>query len=330
MTKRKSTKPKLQATASAKAEVVAKATYQRKHSTTEVIPPDVTRAKAGAWLDFISPITEWAGLKGDELRSKRALFRVQQEETLLRVAEAVRKRIDGKQIKPVPPKILVPALEKASLEDPSDDAMIQRWAELLASASQDVAIQPRFVGILGELAGRQAACLETIAFNNYEKYEYPASDLDNCHFFFGEHEYRRIVKDRIFGLWDSHPDFDKVINRLAAQLNRPGVFPEVIMFHVQEPNKSYNYDPAIPGGRQRRESDLAILESLGLVRRVGIELDIELQSPNAGPIWVAVYYYHLTRLGVELCEVCSRKQIDKLKEIDLSSRASGVRRGSYD
>jgi hypothetical protein len=48
----------------AEAKVEAVASFQRKKHVTEVIPPDVTRAKAGAWLDLISPVTEWAGLKG--------------------------------------------------------------------------------------------------------------------------------------------------------------------------------------------------------------------------------------------------------------------------
>jgi hypothetical protein len=57
--------------ASVKLEATAKASYVRKKKIMEVVPPDVTRAKTGAWLDLISPLTEWAGLKGDELRFKR-------------------------------------------------------------------------------------------------------------------------------------------------------------------------------------------------------------------------------------------------------------------
>jgi hypothetical protein len=59
MARKKASIVGVRAEAITKAELVAKATYQRKHSTTEVVPPDVTRAKAGAWLDLISPITEW-------------------------------------------------------------------------------------------------------------------------------------------------------------------------------------------------------------------------------------------------------------------------------
>jgi hypothetical protein len=93
--------------ASAKIEASAKAIIQRKKVITEVIPPDVTRAKAGAWLTLISPITEWAGLKGDALRHKREQLRIQQEITLQRIAIELSKKIGNRTVvRPVPTKIL--------------------------------------------------------------------------------------------------------------------------------------------------------------------------------------------------------------------------------
>src|SRR5580704_17210450 len=134
MGKSKSASSGISARATAKVEAVAKATYQRKKTTTEVVPPDVTRAKAGAWLTLLSPITEWAGLKGDALKFRRRLLRIQQEETLLRIAQSVRAKLADAHIsRPIPRKILVPALEKPSLEDATDDVMVDRWANLLSS-----------------------------------------------------------------------------------------------------------------------------------------------------------------------------------------------------
>jgi len=92
MAKKKAVPP-IKAEATAKAELAVKAIYQRKHSTTEVIPPDVTRAKAGAWLDIISPITEWAGLKGDELHFKRQQLRIQREAALEQLAVLVDRKM---------------------------------------------------------------------------------------------------------------------------------------------------------------------------------------------------------------------------------------------
>ncbi len=154
MTKKKSAKPSLKTEATAKAELVAKATYQRKHSTTEVIPADVTRAKAGAWLDLISPITAWAGLKGDQLQYKRELLRIQQEAVLYKIAQSAKRKLVEQNIDvvPIPTKFLVPFLERASLEDESSD-LCDRWSDLLVSAATEYdPSMIRFSAILGKSA----------------------------------------------------------------------------------------------------------------------------------------------------------------------------------
>src|SRR5262249_23731203 len=108
---------RIKATAKIEAVARATATYQHKKTVTEVIPPDVSRAKAHRWLDLISPITEWAGLRGDALRFQRDQLRIRQEASLERLAASIRDRMQGQHVlHPLPPKILVPALEGASLE----------------------------------------------------------------------------------------------------------------------------------------------------------------------------------------------------------------------
>lgn len=252
------------------------------------------------------------------------LFRVQQEDTLLRVAEAVRARVLGKEIGPVPIKILVPALEKASLEEPSDGAMIQRWAELLASASQGVAVQPRFVSVLGELAGSQAECLEVVAFNNFKKYNFPGSEFSGASYDFAEHAYRRTVESQISRFLERGSGAEDLVDRVASNLNRPGVFPELIMVHVRETKDWYDYDTVQRTG-VRRESDLAILESVGLIRRAAIEFVSVLESSADELVDISIYYYHLTQLGVDFCEICSRQAITEMEKIDKASRAKGLK-----
>lgn len=157
MAKQEKTRISAEAKAIAKIEASAKAIIQHKKTVTEVIPPDVTRAKAGAWLTLISPITEWAGLRGDALRHKRDQLRIQQEITLQRNAFELSKKIKNRTVvRPVPTKILVPLLEKAALEESSDRTMIELWANLLASACGENSVSPRFVSIVSELNSRQA------------------------------------------------------------------------------------------------------------------------------------------------------------------------------
>src|SRR4051812_36499349 len=80
-----------------------------------------------ALTDAIRPFTEARGLKADQIR-------LQREEVLIEVARRARKRlqIEGITPQPITTKTLVPLLEKASLEEPDDEEMIERWAQLLA------------------------------------------------------------------------------------------------------------------------------------------------------------------------------------------------------
>jgi hypothetical protein len=152
--------PRAQATA--KVEAVARASFEHKKSVTEVIPPDVTRAKAGRWLDLISPMTEWAGLRGDALRYQRTQLRIQQEVALEHLAESMRHKMSGRRVEhPLPPKILVPALEAASLESPASP-LIDWWADLLVSGATRDPVPPYLVEVMQKIGSREAAFLERL------------------------------------------------------------------------------------------------------------------------------------------------------------------------
>jgi hypothetical protein len=318
MGRKKATAPKIKAEAIAKAEFIAKATYQRKHSTTAVVPPDVTRAKAGAWLNLISPITEWAGLKGDALNFKRRLLRIQQEETLLRVAQEVQAKLAGENIlHHVRRKILVPALEKASLEDVDDDVMIDRRANLLASAAIDVKVQPRFIGILEEMTGQQAECLERIAFNRYSEFNYPAPIFGDSFTDFAEYNIRDRFIPRIQKVLTSEKHVGAAFAEIEHVFRRPGVLLRFSTISDRAGNSWEGYD-FVADTKIHDESDLSILESLGLTRYVALEFDVR-RGQKMRPFEVSVYYQHLTSLGVKFCEVCSKPRVDELYLINETS-----------
>jgi hypothetical protein len=314
----------VKAEATAKAEVVAKATYQsilRRRS----FPPDVTRVKAGAWLDLISPITEWVDLKGDALNFQRRLLRVQQEETLLRVAQSVQAKMAEATIsQPVPRKILVPALEKASLEEPNDSAMIDRWASLLASAAQTVRVQPRFVGILEEMTGQQAECLERLAFNRYKDFYFPSTIFGDSFLEFAEYNMREVFKFEIRKVLTDESAVDVTFERIQSAFNRPGVALETALIGNSEGELWERCDSIVRTGL-REDTDLSILESLGLIRFVVLKEDILLKR-KALKCEVSAYYHYLTKFGVEFCEVVSRSRLNELEIINLASAEKGIER----
>jgi hypothetical protein len=137
-----------------------KVTIEHKKSVTEIIPEDVTRAKYSRWLDVISPVTEWCGLRGDELRHKRDLLRLEREAALYEVAVKLKPKLEGKTITAIPAKTLIPVLERASLEEPGSE-FIEKWANLLASAAIEPGDDASTCGaILAELGHNEAALLD--------------------------------------------------------------------------------------------------------------------------------------------------------------------------
>lgn len=125
-----------------------------------VIPEESTGRLIDALTDIIRPFTESRGLRADQIR-------LQREEVALEIARraAARLKMEGSS-RAVPNKILVPLLEKASLEEISDDFMVDRWANLLASSSSEQNVQPRFVSILAEMTTPQAVLLELVKSNS--------------------------------------------------------------------------------------------------------------------------------------------------------------------
>jgi len=112
-----------------------------------------------ALTDAIRPFTEARGLKAD-------VIRLQREDVLIEIAKRARARltIEGAEIHPIPIKTLVPLLEKASLENPDDDAMIERWATLLATEASNPGENRRwYIDTLASIDSWQAQLLETIA-----------------------------------------------------------------------------------------------------------------------------------------------------------------------
>jgi hypothetical protein len=315
MAKKRSTKPSIKAEATAKAELTAKATYQRKHTTTEIVPPDVTRAKAGAWLDLISPITEWAGLKGDELRNKRALLRIQQEETLLRIAKSVRKRLGDKRVvKAVPTKVLIPSIESASLEDPTDDVMIEIWSNLLSSAASGAEVEPKYVAILKELSGRQANMLRDLATYKADKFEFPYEqfidseyDLEFSNFIDTFHE--RFPPSKVASLSD--------LNEFLEQhINAPGSV--IDLAYVDYSNgirEALEISGTAHEGIFEDRQSLSICLTLGLIARENDSIVGEFRTrQRSGPGALKLSYYHLTLLGATLIELCDPGALVTLKK----------------
>jgi len=94
------------------------------------------------------------GYVGTVLRMKLGLSMMQKASKMLSEA--------GIDPKPVAPKLFLPILEHASLED--DDYLQERWAALLANgvSPEDCVVSPSFPDILNQMSPREARLLDAI------------------------------------------------------------------------------------------------------------------------------------------------------------------------
>ena len=143
------------------------------------IKAEVPKQSAGrlvdALTDIFRPFTEARGLKADQIR-------LQREDVLFEIAKKARARavLEEVELHPVPTKLLVPFIEKASLEDLDKD-MQDRWAALLLSASKEYhARHLTFVDILTRLSSDELRLLEEICFSfkGFPETYYPGGHMD--------------------------------------------------------------------------------------------------------------------------------------------------------
>jgi len=105
---------------------------------------------------FLKPPVKELGLTlADAVR----IFRIKTVGLVLTRAKA---KLDAAklEINPVPAKVLIPMLEACSLEQEKD--MIDRWANLLATAASANSIPPVFVQVLSSLSPAEARLLDSL------------------------------------------------------------------------------------------------------------------------------------------------------------------------
>jgi hypothetical protein len=224
-----------------------------------------------------------------------AQIRLQRADVAIEIAKRARATlaIENMEAGPVPNKILIPLIEKASNEASDDTFMIDRWAHLLATASTSNDVEPRFVGIFGELNGRQAKALEDIAKNYWEHFEYPITLLEDADSDVNEVFVRKDL-DAFFAGKKSSPAVDKIYDAFHNWLNRPGaVVVDIIVFDKDGEMYSYKLEPGLGAGVSgSTDLDLEILASLGLLKRVDFFYNSKFEHE------IRVFYYHMTELGV--------------------------------
>lgn len=277
-----------------KVDIGAKASFEAKVSTE--IPSASSGRLLDALTDIIRPFSEGRGLRADQLR-------LQREEVLIKVARLARQRIDveNRVIEPIPTKTLIPLLEKASLENVDDDYMIERWANLMASATNKQKVNPKFVGILSDLTTEQAKLLEEIFF----KPALEDKSLDGIICDLDEHHLKGFFDEK---LSTQINPMQSLLDSLKYLLSTRGYELEQISMSSKGrrpiyPDKTYYI-------KMDHATDLQILLSLNLLEKKRFTHTLSKYD-------YSVSYYQITALGLALLRLCIPQVNSIFEEIEL-------------
>lgn len=254
--------PKLGASAEAKLII------ERKKITTETIPEDVSRAKASSWLDLISPLTEWAGLRGDQLRHKRELLRVHQDNVLYDIVLQARSKIRAIDHAgaATPTKFLIPFIEKASIEGPEPELQ-DLWASLLASSYEDY--KPEYIhfcNIISQMSLSQARALKSIIGDvNHHQLEIA---MDNINIWYNASVANISIAEQLEKI-SGECSAEKIVNSVLELLDHTGI--AIVNIMVELPDGSMlTGDVRENEYKDEFEVDYNILEAIGLIERVHV------------------------------------------------------------
>jgi Abortive infection alpha len=252
------------------------------------VKTEVPSATAGRFVDAITDIIRpWSEIRG--LRAD--LIRVHREEVGLEIARraAARIELETSGLRPIPLKILVPLLEKGSQEEADDDFMIDMWANLLASAASSTEVQPRFVGIIGELNGHQARLLQFIALKKGEHVE---------------DYYQEAVLRWLTDELANQPGPEELGDKIDELFKAGGV--HLALCFVFAPGLEHGFrtwSSEIDGRTEREvEIDLEVLASLGLLQRESV------REVGVGQIEnVSISYYCVTSFAQDFLDVVTQE-----------------------
>jgi len=258
------------------------------------IPASASGNLINALTDLIRPISERRGLRADMLR-------LQREEVLIEIAKRARARLEIERapIEPIPNKFLIPFLEKASLEDPDDEFMIEMWSQLLAgAATRKAARNNRFVSIMEELNGRQANLLRSIITGGYSAGSIRLSQIHDGMFYVNQSG----IKNTIESL-DSFSNLTEFGTELLKTLHVVGVAVEVVQVTDAASNEADDFVPDNRIYSDDKQLDFEILESLFLLKKIELK-DID-KVHNSYRYKIDAFYYICTYLSLELFSACN-------------------------
>lgn len=249
-------------------------------------------------VDIIRPFSEARALRADHLR-------LQREDVFYEITQRAKNRLqlENKPIRPIPIKTIVPLLEKASLEDPNSE-LIDWWAHLLASSSQDQGLQhPVYSDALSKITSAEAAYLERMAqSSNAAVVSFQEADIERL---FYNHVVAKFSESEPNIPEDGYRDI--AIN-LFEEFRKDAESNACVIFSLLFPAGGVKfsrdlYEEFRPYGRSYQDiTDVLRAVSLAKVNF----LNIPVPSPYVGEFSCSIEVFTLTSLGRNMLRACKK------------------------
>lgn len=249
-------------------------------------------------VDLFSPVTEFAGAVGDQVRIYRELSTLK---TLQRAKEIADKNNITLTAPPI--KFLVPFIENSSLEDDADEIMREMWAKLLVASSSDFKQEHnRFIRMLNELSPKEAKLIHYICNNSNDEmkahYDDVEGDWSDSSVYIAV---RKLLKKSDKNDFRTI-DYEKFYSDLKQKLEYPGSIINFLWVVTGRKNQ-YPYDELFSSPRSEFDDlwdyvPISLLLSLGLI---GKFVSPEYWFDDVG---IEVHAYYVTPLGGSFYKAC--------------------------
>jgi hypothetical protein len=266
------------------------------------IKTEVPRESSGrlvdALTDLIRPFSESRGLKADRLRLER-------EEVLYEIARRAKERIELEQsdVRPLSNKFLVPLLEKASLEDPSDEKLIQMWSNLLATAlTSKVELLGQYVNIIANLTGTQARIFDDVVSRSLST---DGILLKTGHFVDQYYYLNQTGLPGTLGSLLKMRSLEKFARKLMEEVDGIGVAIDTMNVY---PKGDSTGGISLSGQKDGPYRDSLFFDFENLCR-VGLLERVEIKQLLLGNFDLDIFYYVVTPVGIDLFACCNPTKI---------------------
>jgi hypothetical protein len=217
------------------------------------------------------------------------------------IAQEARSAIEeqGAEVNAVPAKALVPLLERASLEEPDDEALTKAWGALLASASMDY--DPEVIGfsrILSELSPRECAILDRLYSYWRDNPSSSESEFPMRRFYESEAEIKPLLRKAV-------PAKDQVIFETLRGYVDASMPMQFTVAYTRGTTDRVNWidDRLLEAFYAENELGFTLLKSQGLVDLFGKSYSWQTGEKPVGVDWAS-----LTDLGKRFVKRASRRK----------------------